>query len=457
MAFECVECGYSDSKWLGRCPRCNEWDTFVETGKFEEKPAKCKDILDTKAQNLSDVETSRRDRVKTGFEGFDRLLGGGIVEGEVILFGGPPGVGKSTMFLHLADKLGKAGYKVLFVSGEVNPRQLKIHADRLKVNGKNITVIGSGDLVEVEKIIEEIKPDMLFIDSIQAVVDSEYAGSPGSLKQVKKSGQKLTAIAKNTGLMVFISGQITKQGDIAGPKVLEHIVDAVIYMDYLDGDNRVVSAAKNRFGSCGDFVIYSLTPDGLCEIESLDAESIKEHRYITGQVSSCVRVGTRLMVVELQVLAVNSYFEYPLRRTSGFSRERLLMLTAIVEKHLGLKLGLLDIYLNISGGNKVTERVSDLGVAAAIYSSLRNIPVSSKSMFLGEVGLNGEVRPQQDVSERIKFAVRNNFEKVVLSGYGRKINETGIGLEHIKNISELKNNIIADKKKVSSIRCKEGV
>lgn len=437
MAFECVECGHTDSKWLGRCPRCNEWDTFVETSEFEEKPAKCKDILNTKAQSLSSVGVSSRERVKTGFKGFDRLLGGGIIESEVILFGGPPGVGKSTMFLHLADRLGKAGHKVLFISGEVNPGQLKVHADRLKVTGENITVMGSGDLLEVEKVIGEIKPDVLFIDSIQSVVDSEHSGTPGSLKQVKKSGQKLTAIAKNTGIMVFISGQITKQGDIAGPKVLEHMVDAVIYMDYLDGNNRVVSAAKNRFGSCGDFVLYSITPDGLSEIEGLDVESIKEHRHVAGQVSSCVRVGTRLMAVELQALTVSSYFEYPLRRTSGFSRERLLMLTAIVEKYLGLKLGSLDIYLNVSGGNKVTERISDLGVAAAIYSSLKDIPVSSKMMFLGEMGLNGEVRPQQDISERIRFALRNNFEKVVLSGYGEKINESGIELESIKNVSEL--------------------
>ncbi len=439
MAFVCIECGHSESKWLGRCPRCDEWDTFQEESVTESPGVIAKEVLRGKAEKLSEIDCSLYERIISGWSGFDRLIGNGVVKGEVILFGGPPGVGKSTIFLQLAERYSQNGKKVLFVSGEENPGQLKIHADRLNVRGVNITVLGSGDLAEVYKAMEELNPDMVFVDSIQAVADPDYSGMPGSLMQVKKSGLKLTTIAKNTGATVFISGQITKQGDIAGPKVLEHMVDAVVYMDYLETSSRIISITKNRFGSCGDFILYSLNDDGLEELDDINRSKIMSgNRKVPGQITSCTRVGSRLVVVELQTLVTGSYFEYPLRRTSGFSRERLLMINAIVEKHLGLKLGSLDVYLNVSGGNKVTERVSDLGVAGSIYSSMNNIPVSNKVMFLGEMGLNGEIRPQQDVMERIKFAKRNNFEKVVLSGYGKKIEEKEIKLEYIKNINELK-------------------
>ena len=438
MPFECVECGYSDSKWMGRCPRCNEWDTMSEIDDSEGKPAGHRNVLRTEVQNLSCVKVGHAERVKSGWNGFDRLSGGGIVEGEVILFGGPPGVGKSTMFLQLAERFANAGKKIFFVSGEENPQQLKVHADRLKIKGDNITVLGSGDLSEIKKVMDDLKPDMLFVDSIQAVIDPEYGGAPGDLKQVKKSGQRLTSMAKNTGIMVFISGQITKQGDIAGPKVLEHMVDAVVYMDYLDGNLRIVSAVKNRFGSCGDFVLYTLGENGLRELDDIDRVSAGELKTVSGQTTACIRTGSRLIIVELQALVVNSYFEYPLRRTSGFSRERLLMLNAIVEKYLHLKLGSLVVFFNVSGGNKVTERLCDLGVIGAIYSGLSGIGVSNKFIFLGEVGLNGEVRPGKDMTERVKFALRNNFEKVILSGYGKKINDAGIELEYIRNVSELK-------------------
>jgi DNA repair protein RadA/Sms len=450
MSFECVECGYPAVKWLGRCPACQEWDTFVEVEKFETGKGsktggkvKVKDIIKTGVQNLSDIESCLDKRTEIGLEGLDRLLGGGIVEGQVLLFGGPPGVGKSTMFLQIADRLGKAGKKVLYISGEENPGQIKVHAERLGIRGGHISVVGTGDLSNLNSMVEELEPDIVFVDSVQAVVDSETSGLPGSLKQVKQTGQILTAVAKNTGVPIFASGQITKQGDIAGPKVLEHMVDAVFYMDYLEGDKRILNAAKNRFGSCGDFVIYVINEKGLGEIDEFaDSVSRKDKRTV-GQIGSCIRVGKRLMFTEFQVLASNSYFEYPLRRTSGFSRERLLMLTAIAEKYLNLKLGTLDIYLNVIGGHKVLERTSDLAVIGALYSGLKNIPVSNSFMFFGEVSLNGDVRPLQDVKERVNFAARNNFKKVICSAGEKNIIDAGTETEvvYIRNIKEL-NNII---------------
>ncbi len=434
MTFECIECGYSSVKWQGKCPSCGEWNTFEEVSKYQVSKAGVEKLLNTETKKLSEIEYSNLKRLKCGISGFDRLLGGGVVEGEVILLGGPPGIGKSTLFLQIADKFASQGLKVLFVSGEETPAQIKIHSDRLKISGKNITVVGSGDITALEGIVAEKCPKIIFVDSIQAVMDPELGGSPGSLRQIKKCGQKLTVLAKNSGAVIFISGQITKQGDIAGPKVLEHIVDVVFYIDLTDGNERIMSAAKNRFGSCGDFMLFEITDTGLVETETSTAI---ENKIIQGQASCSTRRGARLTVVELQALVTTSYFEYPLRRTSGFSRERLLMLTAITMKYLGLKLSNMDVYLNVSGPNKVSERVCDLGIVAAIYSSCKNIGLSNKIMFLGEVGLSGEVRSVKDIKERVNFAARNNFEIVVLSDYKETIPEN-ITVRKISKLSELR-------------------
>lgn len=439
MAFECIECGYAASKWMGRCSRCDQWNTIVEVnGHDENKSGGSVRVLRATAEKLTEVKTSGLKRITSGMAGIDRILGGGVVEGEVVLLGGPPGVGKSTLFLQLADRFAGKGKKVLFVSGEESLSQIKLTADRLKIEGKNITVIATGDLVEVDKVVERIMPDIIFVDSIQAMVDTEHPGGPGTLKQVKESGQKLTAMAKNTGAVILISGQITKQGSIAGPKVLEHMVDAVLYIDSGEGNMRIIGSSKNRFGPCGDFVLYSLTEAGLLEADGYGAIQFKEEDEVIGQISSCIRVGARLIHVELQSLVSASYFEYPLRRTSGYSRQRLLMLTAIAEKHLGLNLGSKDIYMNVSGGNRVTERASDLGVIGAVYSSFKNIPVAADTMFLGEVGLSGEVRPLPDISQRIRYAVTNNFKTVVLSGFGKVSANPPVKLRYIKSVKELR-------------------
>ncbi len=441
MSYECADCGYQSAKWMGRCPACSRWETFIDIEK-EKKAAGGsggRGTFKSERMKLSSVKSKSTERIKSRINGIDRLLGGGAVKGEVVLLGGPPGIGKSTLFLQIADNLGRDNGSVLYVSGEENPSQIKVHADRLGISGEGITILCSGNLNEVEEVVEELNPDFVFIDSIQAVADSNDGGSPGSVKQVKKSGQRVAAAAKNTGSVFFISGQITKQGDIAGPKVLEHIVDAVFYMDMVENNVRIISAAKNRFGSCGDFVLFDLSQKGLREMENIERVDKKGEKPAQGSAFCAINSGQRKLVVEIQSLVSPSYFEYPLRRTSGFSRQRLLIISAITVKHMGLNLSGKDIYLNVSGTGMVNERSGDLAVAASLYSSCREVCIPSEFMFMGEVDLNGKVRPLKDAKLRAAFARRNGFSEVVLSGYGEKIKVSGVKFHYINHIRELKN------------------
>ncbi|MGM0441040.1 MAG: ATPase domain-containing protein [Elusimicrobiota bacterium] len=439
-SFECVECGYQATKWLGQCPRCDAWESIVETKKFTKKEAKKgkSSTLDAGISKLKDISPQTKNRLPTDSAGFDRMLGGGLVEKEVVLLGGPPGVGKSTLFLQLADKIASSEYRVLFVSGEESPEQVKVHSRRLKIKGDNITVAGTGDLEQVEKIVDELKPDVLFIDSIQALKDPGQSSAAGSVKQVKLCGNRLTSLAKNKGVRILMSGQITKQGNIAGPKLLEHMVDAVMYMDSMEGSRRIITGAKNRFGSCGDFVIYSLGKEGLKETGTKIADDLKEN--ITGQAKTCVLKGPRVVTCEIQALVTDSYFEYPLRRTSGYFRKRLLMLTAIFQKNIKNKLGGMDIYVNVSGGTTVRERTADLAVLAALYSSLADRPVAGDTIFIGETDLSGRVRPVNDIKPVLEYAKRNNFSRVVLSGKNRKVSDSNLKLvflDTVDNISDV--------------------
>ena len=438
MAFECAECGYGSMKWLGRCPSCSQWDTFVEDSGPDCIPDPESDLVNSGAEELSRVTPGQLERVKTGFPGMDRLLGGGAVGGEIVLLGGPPGIGKSTLFLQMAGLMSSKGKRVLYVSGEENPSQIRIHADRIKVSGENITVFSSGNIKDIRQISGDIRPDVIFVDSIQAVADTDGGGAPGTVKQVKKSGQAMTALAKNSGSVVFLSGQITKQGDIAGPKLLEHMVDAVIYMEPREGDERVLTAAKNRFGPCGEFLVLAMGESGLADSGGhLFPEDLR-NTPAAGRAYCCIRAGRSLTSAEIQTLATPSYFEYPVRRTSGFSRERLMMLSAIVVKHLGVKLANTDIYLNVSGPARAGERSSDLAAVASLYSGCRELPIPGDTVFAGEVGLGGEMRPLRDAGERRSFAEINGFRKILLPagspGAGEKEGVECIYLENIKQL-----------------------
>jgi len=444
VSFECAECGRVSMKWLGKCPSCGEWDTYTESGEFGQEPSSSEGLLDAGAETLSRVKVSSRERIKTGIPGLDRLLGGGVVPGEVILLGGPPGVGKSTLFLQIAGKMASSGKKVLYVSGEESPSQIKIHADRLKINGENITVLGSGNLENLRILAGKLSPEAVFVDSVQAVADPSGGGAPGTVKQVKLSGQKITALAKNSSSVFFLSGQITKQGDMAGPKLLEHMVDAVLYIEPGDGNERVVSAVKNRFGSCGDFLLLSLGSRGLTEAENPGADAGMRNRVIPGRAYCCVKSGKRVVTAEIQALLSPSYFEYPLRRTSGFSRERLLMLSAVAEKYLGAKASGMDIYMNVSGVTRLQERSADLAAVTALYSGISGIAVPGNMVFMGELGLGGEVRRLRDAAERYAFASRNGFKSVVIPGSSGKIKRQQAEIIFIDQLSRIKEIIASD-------------
>ncbi len=436
--FECVECGYGSVKWLGRCPSCSQWDTVVQVSKFAGGGSQetLEDVIVSEPVRLSEVSSETSEKIKSGLKELDRLFGGGFVEGEVILIGGPPGVGKSTLFLQLAGSFSKSGKKVLYISGEENPSQIKIHASRLGIGGENIILMAVSDLTAAEKEIELNSPDVVIVDSIQAVAVPGESGAPGSLKQVKRSTAKLVSVAKNTKCIVFISGQITKEGSIAGPKVLEHMVDAVSYIDILETDLRIITTAKNRFGACGDFLLYKIGSSGLKEHKQPAAGAAQES--IAGQAVVCVRTGSRFQAARIQALVSESYFEYPLRRTSGFSRERLLMLSAIASRHMGMKLSSSDIYLNVGGGLKISERSADIGVLAALYSNLAGKAPPAGTIFIGEAGLAGEVSPADDIERRLKFAESNKFSTAVISSKNTAV-KSGIKTIRIGKVKELKN------------------
>ncbi len=436
--FECVECGYGSVKWLGRCPSCSQWDTIVQVSKFTgpDTEAALEDVLVSEPVRLSDISHESSDKIKSGLKELDNLFGGGFVEGEVILLGGPPGVGKSTLFLQIAGSFSRSGSKVLYISGEENPSQIKIHSTRLGISGENIVLFAVSDLSAAEKEIDRISPDVVIVDSIQAVAVPGETGAPGSVKQVKRSTAKLVSAAKNTKCIVFISGQITKEGSIAGPKVLEHMVDAVAYIDILEADLRIISTAKNRFGACGDFLLYKIGSSGLKEQKQPAAGAAEES--IAGQAAVCVKTGSRFQAARIQALVSESYFEYPLRRTSGFSRERLLMLSAIASKHMGMKLSSSDIYLNVGGGMKINERSADIGVLAALYSNLAGKPPPPGTIFIGEAGLAGEVSPAVDIERRLKFAESNKFSTAVISSKNTAV-KSKIKTIQIEKVKELKN------------------
>ncbi|MGM0568034.1 MAG: ATPase domain-containing protein [Elusimicrobiota bacterium] len=436
--FECVECGYDSVKWLGRCPACGSWDSIVERASFSaaDKSGDSEELMSCEPVALKDISSEGLEKISSGLRGFDLLLGGGFVAGEVVLLGGPPGVGKSTLFLQVAGSFSKKGKKVLYISGEENPAQIKTHALRLGIEEANISVLSSSKLDAAEDEIKKNSPDIIVVDSIQAVAVSGESTAAGSVKQVKKSTAKLVSIAKNNRCVVFISGQITKQGSIAGPKILEHMVDAVAYMDVIDSDVRIVSTAKNRFGPCGDFLILKLTSSGLRE--QVQSPASKAAESMAGQAFVCVKTGARYQYTHIQALVNKSYFEYPLRRTSGFSRQRLLMLSAIASKHMKLNLGTSDIYLNAGGGLKIAERSADIGVLAALYSNIKDLAPPPATVFIGEAGLAGEVSGVNDIERRLKFAAGNSFEKAVVSFKNSKVRVPGIKLFPLKKVSELK-------------------
>jgi len=418
--YNCQNCGYQSPKWLGRCPDCGNWNTFAEedyappaAGKSKERTALYKDepVL------LRDVQIKDAHRIKTGIAELDRVLGGGIVPGSVVLVGGDPGIGKSTISLQVSSQLTALGKTVLYVSGEESVAQTKLRAKRLgQAESGNLYIVNQTDLSFIMEHIRKLKPDAVIIDSIQVMFEPSIGSSAGSVSQVRECAGMLTQLAKTTNTSLFIIGHVTKEGTLAGPRVLEHIVDTVLYFE---GDRfsvyRILRAVKNRFGSTNEIGVFEMHQEGLREVLNPSEIFLSERPTdVSGSVVVSVLEGSRPLLVEIQALVSKSSFGYARRRSQGFDFNRLSLLVAVLEKRIGLHLEAEDIFVNVAGGIKIEDPAADLGVAVAVASAFREHMVVPQTAILGEVGLAGEVRSISQAAIRINEAAKLGFKHCIL-------------------------------------------
>jgi DNA repair protein RadA/Sms len=438
--FSCSGCGASSPKWLGKCPVCGEFNTYVEELLIEKKKAgEYRGFEGTKISPLADIDIRNEERLKTGMEEIDRVFGGGIVKGSLVLMGGEPGVGKSTLALIVADKIAAAGNRVLYVSGEESLEQIKLRADRTGVKAEKLLIVIETGIEKITALMEKEKPQLVVIDSIQTVFKEDLDSTAGSVNQVRESCAHLMYAAKKSGIPIIIIGHVTKDGSIAGPKMLEHMVDAVMYFEaekYYQF--KILRAVKNRFGSTNEIGIFEMTNDGIKEVKSpskMLLDSLKDEK--TGSSIVTVMEGTRPLLLEIQALTTRRNYGIPQRTVTGIDYNRFLIVLAILEKNLELHLDNQDIFVNVAGGIKIMETASDLGVAAAIYSSYKEGRVSTKTVFIGELGLDGEVRPVQFIDQRVMEAERLGFTVCVIPARSQNF-KTALDVIKIGNISELK-------------------
>ena len=442
--FVCNECGYESAKWLGKCPGCGTWSSFVE-----EKVVKSTDSKSTVVKNvtptpLKNVEKKETIRMKTNFEELDRVLGGGFVTGSLVLLGGEPGIGKSTLILQICDKIKTDG-KVLYISGEESAEQIKIRADRLGISNDNILFLGETNIDIIENSINNINPKLVIIDSIQTMYSEEVSSTPGSVSQVREITARIMKICKQANITTIIIGHVTKDGNIAGPRVLEHMVDTVLY---LEGERyfsyRLLRSVKNRFGSTNELGMFEMKNEGMVEITNPSSILITQRDdNPAGSVIVASMEGTRPLLIELQALTSTSVFGIPKRTANGFDYNRLAVLIAVLEKRAGLALGGQDVYLNVVSGIKIVEPAVDLGVILACSSSYKNVSIPKDVVAIGEVGLTGEVRAVNMIEKRIKEAEKLGFKKCIIPESNKKLlkDEYKLDIIGVKNINEAIKNL----------------
>lgn len=417
--FVCQSCGYSSLKWLGKCPGCNEWDTFVEeleAPKTAHKNESKTISTSSKPQKLKDIRFENEDRTKTNISELDRVLGGGIVSGSLVLVGGDPGIGKSTLLLQVADLIARQNKTVLYVSGEESIKQTKLRADRLNAGSDNLLIVAENNLDRILAHIDNVKPDLLITDSIQTVYHPEVASAPGSVSQVREATGVLMRVAKGMGIATFIVGHVTKSGSIAGPKVLEHMVDTVLYFE---GEKhnvyRILRAVKNRFGSTNEIGIFEMSNRGLIEVQNPSNLFLSNRpEEAPGSVVIAAMEGSRPVLIELQALVSQSSFGNPRRMANGVDYNRVIMLMAVLEKRVGMMISDQDGYVNVVGGMSLDEPAADLAIITAIASSFRNKSVDPNTMIFGEVGLTGEIRSVSHAQNRLIESSKMGFKKCVL-------------------------------------------
>jgi len=415
--FVCQSCSYQSGKWLGKCPECGEWNSLVE--ERARKPAGGRNgfaLRDVKAVAFNEIEPQDDLRVSSGEPEFDRVLGGGIVPGTLVLIGGDPGIGKSTLLLQVADRMSGTSAVVLYVSGEESERQIKLRGDRLGVTANNLYLLPETNLEKIFHEIDRLTPGAIIVDSIQTVFSSAIEAAPGSISQVREVAHQFLLLAKNRGVPVFLIGHITKEGSIAGPKTLEHIVDTVLYFEGERHHNhRIVRAAKNRYGAANEVGVFEMTGTGLIPVANPSQMFLAERpQNAAGSVVTACMEGTRPLLVEVQALVSGSKYGSGRRMTQGLDQNRVSLLIAMLEKRVGMQLIGDDVFVNIAGGLEVDEPAADLGVVMAIASSFKNVAIDPHTAVFGEVGLTGEVRGAMQAAVRAKEAQALGFKKIVM-------------------------------------------
>ena len=438
--FVCSGCGYESPKWMGKCPACNEWNSFYEEkvmSSSSSNSSKKKEI--SKPIELNKIEGKTESKISTGFNELDRVLGGGLVNGSLILLGGEPGIGKSTLILQICNKIKTDG-KVLYISGEESGEQIKLRADRLGVKNDNLLFLSETNIENIEENILSINPKLVIIDSVQTMYSEEITSAAGSVSQVREITAKIMRTCKDNAITTILIGHVTKDGNIAGPRVLEHMVDTVLY---LEGERyfsyRMLRGVKNRFGSTNEIGMFEMASEGLVEITDPSKVLISERdENPSGSVIIATMEGTRPLLIEFQALTTPTVFGMPRRTANGIDYNRLAVLLAVLEKKVGLNLGNQDVYLNVVGGLKINEPAIDLGIIAATVSSFKNLPIDTKTVVLGEVGLTGEIRSVNLIEKRLKEAEKLGFKKCIIPETNKKLLKENYKLDIIgvKNLNE---------------------
>ena len=438
--FVCQSCGYESAKWMGRCTECGAWDAFVETVRRPPAPGnKAMTATDNRPVPIDAVTVDDEERRTTGIQEFDRVLGGGLVAGTLVLIGGDPGIGKSTLMLQVLHGIASSGSKVLYVSGEESVRQLRLRSRRLKAAAPTLLVVSEIDIDAVMAMVESETPDVLVVDSIQTMFSPEITSAPGSVSQVRESTMRLMLMAKRTGIPTFLVGHVTKEGAIAGPRLLEHMVDTVLYFE---GDRnhvfRILRAVKNRFGSTNEIGVFEMQERGLSQVANPSAVFLSERpENAAGSVVTASMEGTRPILVELQALASSTSFGTPRRTILGLDPNRVALLVAVLEKQLGMHLMGHDIFMNVAGGVKIIEPAVDMAILSAIASSFLDRPIRKDTLVIGEVGLTGEVRAVGNLPVRIQEAAKMGFNRCVVpaGGLKRLQRPEGMTLEGVASVA----------------------
>ena len=435
--FFCTECGAETSKWAGKCPACGAWNTLKETSRVigKKKKSRLEFVPSSKPEQIKDIKVNKSIRISTTISELDGTLGGGIVAGMVILIGGEPGIGKSTLMMQVSDRIAGSEKTVLYVSGEESREQIKLRSERLKCKSESLLLFCSTEVEEILQAIENVEPDVVIIDSVQSVYLSSLENAPGSITQLRECTSTFTRLAKQKSIPFFLIGHVTKDGAVAGPKIIEHMVDTVLYFEgEMKNQFKILRATKNRFGSTNEIGIFQMEASGLKEVTNPSQLFLEDNEGSAGSSVGCVLEGSRAFLVEVQALVSPANYGTSQRVALGFDHRKLAMLLAVIEKNLSINLRNNDVFLNLAGGMKVMEPALDLSIISAILSSAKEIPLPANTLLLGEVGLNGEVRPVSQIEKRVKEALKLGYENIIISSRTKNVKSKVTKIKHIRQL-----------------------